>query len=171
MRVRVRVRHAPRPSLPATRAQAAPQLRPQLHPEVLHPEVLHPEVLPELPPGQARLRPLPHRQLPPHRRLPRRRQPRRRLPDPLLAAGSSSSWAHRPDPNDDLYRSVTRARGGGMDMYESYGAPMASSGALRPAPGLHMVTCSFGGADYPCAMTNATRFRTPRWQMSKRHCK
>ena len=33
-------------------------------------------------------------------------------------------------------------------MYESYGAPMASSGALRPAPGLHMVTCPFFGADY-----------------------
>jgi hypothetical protein len=48
----------------------------------------------------------------------------------MIAAGgsSSSSWAHRPDPNDDLCRSVTRARGGGVGMFESYGAPMASSG-------------------------------------------
>ena len=73
-------------------------------------------------------------------------------------------------PRNTRLRYGTRARGGGVDMYESYCAPMASSGALRPAPGLQMATRSFWAADYPCATTNATRFRPPRWLLTMRHC-
>jgi len=47
-----------------------------------------------------------------------------------LAAAPTAAPGTLPDPDDDLYQSVTRARGGGVDMYESYSAPMASSGAL-----------------------------------------